>query len=679
MSAQVEVRLPELADAMASATLAAWLKKPGDTVTAGEPIAEVETDKTTVELEAPADGVLDIRVAAGTRDVKIGALLAVVREGARAGEKGPTADSAPPLIEVRLPELADAMTSATLTAWLKEPGDTVTAGEPIAEVETDKTTVELEAPAGGVLAEIRVAAGAEAVAVDTVLALLHQSRTAASGTQGASAGAATAPPGAAGAPAAEAPEVPLSSGSDAAAASPAWGSDTRHGAGDGPVRRHASATESRDPLAQSAAIAPVPDVPATPLARRMAELAGLDLGSVTGSGDGGRVMKVDVERLLRSTRERTTAPVPADTPAAEPAAPTAPIPAPVADLPHSDRPLTAMRRVTAQRMTEAKQSAPHFYLEIECAVDALLALRDAANPADGAGPPTLNDVVVRAAALALREVPLANSAWIGDAVRVYERVDLAVAVTTPGGLVTPVVRAADAKPLAEIAAELRRLAADARAGRLQPADYQGGTCTISNLGMYGVSSLYAILNPPQSCILGVGAVTERPVVRDGAVVVGSMMTVTLSADHRAIDGATGAELLRALKARLEIPHQLFEQYGRVRGGMAIGKAAQLREKLEKIERSDIVAGIERMDTEPPKSQKRRSTGYDLLYKDRTYAPKEAVRYAYCEALKRRGEPPQDPGRVLSTDDGFYGGYGKGKYPLHANDVLKRLGFVIIQK
>ena len=557
MSAQVEVRLPELADAMASATLAAWLKKPGDPVTAGEPIAEVETDKTTVELEAPADGVLDIRVAAGTRDVKIGALLAVVREEARAGEKGPTADPELPFVEVTLPELAEAMTSATLTAWLKEPGDTVTAGEPIAEVETDKTTVELEAPTDGVLAEIRVAAGAEAVAVGTVLALLHQSPPAASGTQGASAGAATAPPEAAGAPAAEAPEVPLSSGSDAAAASPAWGSDTRHGAGSGPVRRHASATESRDPLAQSAAIAPVPDVPATPLARRMAELAGLDLGSVTGSGDGGRVMKVDVERLLRSTRERTTAPVPADTPAAEPAAPTVPIPAPVADLPHSDRPLTAMRRVTAERMTESKQSAPHFYLEIECAVDALLALRDAANPADGAGPPTLNDVVVRAAALALREVPLANSAWIGDAVRVYDRVDLAVAVTTPGGLVTPVVRAADAKPLAEIAAELRRLATDARAGRLQPADYQGGTCTISNLGMYGVSSLYAILNPPQSCILGVGAVTERPVVRDGAVVVGSMMTVTLSADHRAIDGTTGAELLRALKALLEDPQRVY--------------------------------------------------------------------------------------------------------------------------
>ena len=545
MSAQVEVRLPELAEAMTSATLAVWLKNPGDPVTAGEPIAEVETDKTTVELEAPADGVLaEVVVAAGTRDVAVGALLAVVREAARAGEKGPTADSAPPVVEVRLPELADGMTSATLTAWLKTTGDSVGAGEPIAEVETDKTTVELEAPAGGVLAEIRIAPGAEAIAVGTVLALLHQSPSVASGMPGAPAGAADLPAAATSKP------PPGTSG-----AGEVRGSLTESGPPDTPAAVSA-ATSDDVPQARSDAPAAA-DLPATPLARRMAELAGLDLGGVTGSGAGGRVMKADVERLLRSTRERTTAPVPAFEPAAEPAVPAAPIPAPAADLPHSDRPLTAMRRVTAQRMAEAKRSAPHFYLEAECAVDALLALRAAAVPAGGAEAPTVNDVVVRAAALALREVPLANSAWTGDAVRVYERIDLAVAVTTPAGLVTPVIRAADTKPLAAIAAELRGLAADARAGRLQPADYQGGTCTISNLGMYGVSSLYAILNPPQSCILGVGAVTERPVVRDGAVAVGSMMTITLSADHRAIDGATGAELLRALKALLEDPQPVY--------------------------------------------------------------------------------------------------------------------------
>lgn len=460
----------------------------------------------------------------------------------------------PDQVEIRLPELADAMASATLTAWLKEPGDAVRAGEPIAEVETDKTTVELEAPADGVLADVRVAAGAESVAVGTVLALV---RTRAPGDPGAPETAADGggfpdpePSGDRGAAVEGAPPRiergfpdPEPSGDGGTVTAPASAS-----AQDGAGATAASAVRVEAEPSTSPAAA---DVPATPLARRMAELAGLDLAAVTGSGDGGRVMKVDVERLLRSSRAGVAAPGPA-------AAPAAPAPPPVAppDLPHTDRPLTAMRRVTARRTAEAKRSAPHFYLQIECAADGLLALRGAANPDGGSGAPTVNDVVVRAAALALREVPLANSAWTGDAVRVYGRVDLAVAVATPAGLVTPVVRGADARTLAEISAELRRLTADARAGRLQPADYQGGTCTLSNLGMYGVSSLYAILNPPQSCILGVGAVRERPVVRGGAVTVGSTMTVTLSADHRAIDGATGAELLRAFKALVEDPQEV---------------------------------------------------------------------------------------------------------------------------
>ena len=437
-------------------------------------------------------------------------------------------------VEVRLPELADAMTSATLAAWLKKPGDPVTAGEPIAEVETDKTTVELEAPADGVLAEIRIAAGAEAVAVGTVLALIREGARGEPGTREAPARTATAP------------------GTEASLSDPpSEATDTDEAA---PDRAHDGGAAEAIAATTHDAVA---EVPATPLARRMAELTGLDLSGAFGSGDGGRVMKVDVERLLRSSREDAAPAVPERARASEPAGPAAPSPAPAADPPHSDRPLTAMRRVTAQRMAEAKRSAPHFYLEVECAVDRLLALRTAASPAGEDPAPTVNDVVVRAAALALQEVPLANSAWTGDAVRVYDRVDLAVAVTTPAGLLTPVVRAADTKSLAEIAAELRRLAADARVGRLQPAHYQGGTCTISNLGMYGVSSLYAILNPPQSCILGVGAIAERPVVRDGAVAVGSMMTVTLSADHRAIDGATGAELLRALKALIEDPQRVY--------------------------------------------------------------------------------------------------------------------------
>ena len=442
------------------------------------------------------------------------------------------------------------MASATLTAWLKQAGDPVTAGEPIAEVETDKTTVELEAPADGVLAEIRVAAGTEPVAVGTVLAVVREAALGESETQ-------QVPGASPSAPGSVTPEPPAAAPVHAADA-PVDQANAPDAADAAPVRAVAAETAAVPSVeADRAEPATLADVPATPLARRMAALAGLDLTGVTGSGDGGRVMKVDVERLLRSSRGRAAAVPSTDTQASEPAPAAKPTPAPISDLPHADRPLTAMRRVTAQRMVEAKRSAPHFYLEIECAVDRLLALREAAGRAGESSVPTVNDVVVRAAALALRKVPLANSAWTGDAVRVYDSVDLAVAVTTPGGLVTPVIRAADTKALAEIAAELRRLTAGARAGRLQPADYQGGTCTISNLGMYGVSSLFAILNPPQSCILGVGAITERPVVRDGAVAVGSMMTVTLSADHRAIDGATGAELLGALKAFLEDPQPVY--------------------------------------------------------------------------------------------------------------------------
>ena len=397
-------------------------------------------------------------------------------------------------------------------------------------VETDKTTVELEAPADGVLADIRVAAGVEA-AVGTVLAVVR--------------GAA---PGETEAPAAPVETTEVRE-TETVEPAPPGTADTDEAA---PHRAPATETSAAVDAARGLA-----EVPATPLARRMAELAGVDLSGVTGSGDGGRVMKVDLERLLRASREGAAAPVSTHAATSAPPAPATPTPAPASDRAHTDRPLTAMRRVTAQRMAEAKRSAPHFYLEVECAVDTLLKMRGAAGRVDDAGGPTVNDVIVRAAALALREVPQANSAWTGEAVRVYDRVDLAVAVQTPAGLVTPVVRAADAKPLAEIAADLRRLAADARAGRLQPADYQGGTCTISNLGMYGVSSLYAILNPPQSCILGAGAIVERPVVRGGKVAVGAMMTVTLSADHRAIDGVTGAELLRALKALLEDPRQVY--------------------------------------------------------------------------------------------------------------------------
>ena len=221
--------------------------------------------------------------------------------------------------------------------------------------------------------------------------------------------------------------------------------------------------------------------------------------------------------------------------------------------PHREPPLTAMRRVTATRMQQAKRTVPHFYLRTECRVDAALGFLAAAKRHSPDAPPTLTDLVVRAAACALRAVPEANSAWVDGAVRVYDRVDVAVAVNTPHGLVAPVVRGAERKDLGAIARETRALAARARGGRLAPAEYAGGTFTISNLGMYGVESLFAIVNPPQSCILGVGAATRRPVATGDRVGVGSVMACTLSADHRVIDGAAGAALLEAIRSCLEQP------------------------------------------------------------------------------------------------------------------------------
>ena len=506
-----EIILPELAESMTSATLTTWLKQPGDTVRLGEPVAEVETDKTTVEIEAPADGILDeIHVVAGTEDVAVGTVLAVVRDietdaEETSVEKDVVQSDVSGLgqagtMEVRLPELAESMAVATVTAWLREPGQMVRTGEPIAEIETDKTTVELESPADGTLDVIHIAAGTEDVPVDTVLATLQLSEGIVETRDGGLGPDKTIP--------------------DVVVIPPAE-----------PVTPE---VKSNEETLTSEAIA------ATPLARQMSALVGLDLARVTGTGAAGQVTKADIERQLGNGPSNKAA--------------TTPLP----DSPQVDEPLTAMRRVTAERMTMSKQTVPHFYLELSCSVEDLLARRERANAVSGAIAITMNDLLVRAAGLALTVVPEANSIWTGDAVRIFESVDIAVAVSTPSGLVTPVVRSVETKTVQQIAAELRDLTKRARKGQLKPGDYTGGTCTISNLGMFGVSSLFAILNPPQSCIFGFGAIEQRPVAREQNVVVESMMTVTLSADHRAIDGKTGAELLQAFKKLVEDPEALVE-------------------------------------------------------------------------------------------------------------------------
>ena len=311
---------------------------------------------------------------------------------------------------------------------------------------------------------------------------------------------------------------------------------------------------SPEPASPPSASSEAPSV--TPLAARMAAHAGIDVAAVTPDPDAGRVTMRDIGQMLGAGP-----PAGASAPDAAPGLPPTrrePLHDSWSDTPYRDEALTAVRRVTAERMTYAKQTTPHFYLSIDCAVDRMLKRRARANAAAAMNEAlTLNDIIVRAAALALAAVPEANVAWTGAGIRRFGRVDLAVAVATDSGLVTPIVRSADTKCVTTIAAELRDLTDRARDGKLVPEEYAGGTCTVSNLGMFGISSLYPILNPPQGCIFGIGALEERPVIRKKKVRVATMLTVTLAADHRALDGATGADLLRTFRALLEDPRLLF--------------------------------------------------------------------------------------------------------------------------
>lgn len=404
------------------------------------------------------------------------------------------------MAEFKLPQLTESMAAVKLSTWLKKEGDAVKKGEPIAEVETDKTNVEIEAPEAGVLQKIHVPAGGDPVQPGTVIA-----------TIGAGDGASAPKP-----------------------ADPPRPADT--------PKPEPVAAKPAAPVAPRERIEPVaPDqrVLASALAARMAEVAGIDLAGVSPAA-GHRIMKADVEAVLRQQGRGNGSPSPQAT-------------GPV----FQDVPLTAMRRVTAERLQQSKQTIPHFYLEADCQADALLDLRVQINQSEPSIKITVTDLVVLAATRALTRVPAANSAWIENGVRQFNHVDIAVAVNTPGGLITPVVRNCQAKSLGQISREIKALAARAREGKLKPEEYTNGTFTISNLGMYNVTRVTPIVNPPQSCILGVGSTEQTPVVRNGQVVPGNVMSLTLAADHRAVDGATGAELLAAIRGFIERPMSMM--------------------------------------------------------------------------------------------------------------------------
>ncbi|MDF1708030.1 MAG: pyruvate dehydrogenase complex dihydrolipoamide acetyltransferase [Paracoccaceae bacterium] len=430
-------------------------------------------------------------------------------------------------VEILMPALSPTMEEGTLAKWLVKEGDTVSAGDLLAEIETDKATMEFEAVDEGVIGKLLVAEGTEGVKVNSPIALLLEDGESASDAK------ATAPKSEAAPKAEAAPKDELAS-SEAKAAPPA-------------------------PKAADGG-----RVFASPLARRIAADKGIDLSGVTGSGPHGRIVKADVEGASPQAK-----PAAAATEAAAPAAAKAGAPAAMPTGPSTDTvlkmyegrayteiKLDGMRKTIAARLTEAKQTIPHFYLRRDIHLDALMAFRGQLNAQlEGRGVKlSVNDFIIKACALALQQVPAANAVWAGDRVLQLKPSDVAVAVAIEGGLFTPVLKDAEMKSLSALSAEMKDLAARAKSKKLAPHEYQGGSFAISNLGMFGIDNFDAVINPPHGAILAVGAGVRKPVVgKDGALAVATVMSVTLSVDHRVIDGALGAELLQAIKDNLENP------------------------------------------------------------------------------------------------------------------------------
>ena len=423
------------------------------------------------------------------------------------------------MIDITMPALSPTMETGTVSKWLVKVGDAVKSGDVLAEIETDKATMEVESIDEGVVAELVVAAGTEGVPVGQVIMRLQGEGEA---TPAPKKAAAVAPAPSVAAPAPVAPVVPV------AAAAPVVASADR--------------------------------VNASPLARRIAEAQGIALATVSGSGPNGRIVRADIDASAAKPAAPApavvvappvvAAPVAAPAPAPKPAAP-----APTSAIPHEVAKLGAVRKIIAKRLTEAKATIPHIYLTVDVRLDALLKLRGELNAAlEPRGIKlSVNDMIIKALALALRQVPKCNVSFAGDNLISYSRADISVAVAAPSGLITPIIVGAEGKALSQIASEMKALAEKARAGKLQPHEYQGGTASLSNLGMFGIKSFDAVINPPQAMILAVGAGEQRPYVVGGALAIATVMSVTGSFDHRAIDGADGAELMSAFKALIENP------------------------------------------------------------------------------------------------------------------------------
>ncbi|MCA3695187.1 pyruvate dehydrogenase complex dihydrolipoamide acetyltransferase [Aquidulcibacter sp.] len=425
-------------------------------------------------------------------------------------------------IDILMPALSPTMEEGVLAKWHVKVGDVLKSGDVMCEIETDKATMEVEAVDEGKVLEILVAEGTQGVKVNAVIARIEGEGVAPSA-------APAAPAPVAAAPVAAAP---------VAAPNP---------------------TPAAAPVAAAPAASDGSRIMASPLAKRIAEAAGINLAQVTGTGPHGRIVKADVEaargqapQVAASAAPAAPTPAPAPAPAA---APRAPSPLPYAQGTYDVVPLDGMRRTIARRMTESFRDVPHFPLNIDLEIDKLLELRKQLNQVGAAqnAKVSVNDLVIKAAALACKRVPAANASYTPDGILIHHNADIAVAVAIDGGLITPVIRKAETKGLAAISDEMKSLADKARNRKLMPEDYAGGTFSISNLGMMGIKSFMSIINEPQGCILSVGAGEQRPVVKNGALAIATVMSVTLTCDHRVVDGAIGSAWLAAFKSLIEEP------------------------------------------------------------------------------------------------------------------------------
>ncbi|WP_336970930.1 pyruvate dehydrogenase complex dihydrolipoamide acetyltransferase [Sphingobium aromaticiconvertens] len=429
-------------------------------------------------------------------------------------------------INIQMPALSPTMEEGTLAKWLVKEGDKVSSGDLLAEIETDKATMEFEAIDEGVIARIMIPEGSEGVKVGTIIAIIaEEGEDVSAATSGAKAEAAPKP---------DATPTPVAKAETPAKADPV------------PAKAQAAAAP---------AVSSGDRVKASPLARRLAEAKGVELSGVSGSGPNGRIVKADLDGAKASAPVAKAAPAAAPAPVAQPAAAAQAANAQDYGIPHEAVKLSGMRKTIARRLTESKQQVPHIYLTVDIQLDKLLKLRGELNAGlSGRGVKlSVNDLLIKALGVALMQVPECNVQFAGDQLLKFQRADISVAVSIPGGLITPIVTEADGKGVAAISTVMKDLASRAKDGKLKPEEYQGGTASLSNMGMFGIKQFEAVINPPQAMIMAIGAGEKRPYVIDDSLQIATVMSATGSFDHRAIDGADGARLMAAFKTLVENP------------------------------------------------------------------------------------------------------------------------------